>query len=549
MLRGAWIYRTAIAPARVELLIEYLYDKVHATEGKNALALFLNVLQDNIPPDDDCHGAIGKLAPRLATKPDLAEPVAAASQNVVLYEKGPVISRPDELFGREAQLRQLDKWLAQARRVLLFGLAGSGKTALAATAAERFLARQQRPVIWLECAHMDTGTAFDELAQRLGTAEEKQTIHRASGTSDLKAVHAMLSHYPGCLLVLDNVWNGRALYEVLQAIPEEMPVLVTSRTAFAFSFDELMTVDELDPEAALALLVAHAGGKLPDRREALQLCEQLGYHAYALEIAGTLLKGARRSPGQLLRRSRSMLHVPALLDENLEALDEAARDAFVALGGLFAPGATPELLAAYQGIDVDRAWALLDTLDQHSLARFLPLSSPDAGQGARADFYRLHDITFSYARALHEENGRDPRWLLDAVLAYLGEDAGNFEAVQRDLPNILAAARTAQEIDPGALVEIVRRLALGGYADNRGYNLELIRRLEAAIAVVRAQPEDPERLHYLLGKLGNATFGRGEGEKALALYQEALALAPNELRAVLLEAIVGKVQAQLGQAE
>jgi DNA-binding SARP family transcriptional activator/tRNA A-37 threonylcarbamoyl transferase component Bud32 len=490
----------------------------------------------------------------LETRAELKEFGQAVSQNVVLYEHPPIMAGPEELFGREASLAQLAMALARKERVLLYGLGGNGKTALAARAAEQYLAQQGHPVIWLECGQMEASNTFDALARRLGTEEERQAIHLAAGDADQQAVHAMLSHYPDYLLVLDNIWNGQALYELLPAIPESMPLLVTARTAFAFRFDTILAVEALAPEAALELLSAHAGRALRKNEEARQLCAALGCHAYSLELAGTLLKGGRRTLSQLARRAqRSLLFLElpgkkstkALLDESMEALDEQTREVFKAAGALFAPGATPEFLATYLETDVDTVWNALDRLDQHSLARNIILAEPYA-ELATADFYRFHDLTFAYLQAHQQASGYDLWQLVRAARAYLASYAGQFDHLHWDLPNILAAARLAQQgDDKEALVEIVSRLALEGYADARGYALEFLKLLDAAIAIVREQPDEVERLHYLLGKRGNAYIDRGEPEKAVGAYREALALAPNAVREILLLAIVGRVCARL----
>jgi tetratricopeptide (TPR) repeat protein len=539
---------------RVDLVVELLIDQYHDQYSKNALVLFLEALQDRLSPGDACRRELARIAELIARRPDLREVVQAASQNVVLYETPPIMARPKALFGRDAMLAQLAQALAAGERVLLYGMAGSGKTALAAVAAEQYLVSRQLSVIWLECRQMPAGSAFDELARRLGTEQDRQTVHLATGDADRQAVRAILSYSPGYLLVLDNMWSGDTLYDLLPAIPETMPLLVTARTAFAFGFDQAIAVEELPMDAALALLGAHARQDLSANGEAQRLCARLGYHAQSLEIAGSLLK-VGRSVSQLLRRAEQNLflelpgreNVEALLDEMVQLLDEQTRRVFTAVGALAAPGTTPEFLAAYLQQDVGEVWEALDRLAQHSLARNVAISSPD-GEPEQADFYRFHDLTFRYMQLLHRTGSlSDPPMLTRAAITYLSEYGDQFDHVNRDLPNILAAARLARDIDENKLVEIVSRLVLGGYADTRGYNLELLALLDVAIVVVRRLSPDTERLHYLLGKRGNAYLDRGEPEKALEAYEEALLHAPETWRSILLLSILGRVCTQLGQ--
>src|SRR5690606_6253966 len=75
-----------------------------------------------------------------------------------------------------------------------------------------------------------------------------------------------------------------------------------------------------------------------------------------------------------------------LLTASLVALDEGARQAFLAFGGMFAPQVTPELLAramARDGADVSEA---LITLQRRGLADRVRESDRSAA------FYRVHDL-------------------------------------------------------------------------------------------------------------------------------------------------------------
>jgi len=60
------------------------------------------------------------------------------------------------------------------------------------------------------------------------------------------------------LLVLDNVWNERAVFHVLKAVPPGMPVMITSRQRFPAG--PILDVSELAPDDALTLLGHHAAG-------------------------------------------------------------------------------------------------------------------------------------------------------------------------------------------------------------------------------------------------------------------------------------------------
>ena len=192
--------------------------------------------------------------------------------------------------------------------------------------------------------------------------------------------------------------------------------------------------------------------------------------------------------------------VKALLDESAQELDEGAKSVFQAFGALFAPGATPQLVAACLQQSPLSTEDALDALARRSLAVREPGVS----------FYRLHDLTFAYVRGLFSTNQGDYRTTVAAVQQYVKQYAADFDLIELDLPNLLGAAAIAAG---PTLVSIVAPLVMGGYPeprqpsymDVRGHTLELLLRLDDAIAAARQMaPANAPLAHYLLGKRGNA---------------------------------------------
>lgn len=479
-----------------------------------------------------------------------AERVAAQGKlDAIFYSEAKNVHRPEKLFGRDNLLNKVHELLDNHKQVLLCGLAGTGKTALAATAADQRITEGKGPVIWLQTGHENAEAIFDALVQHFATVEERLEISRLAVDAKIVAVGDLLGRSEASLLVLDNVWNGHALFYVLKAIPDGMSVLVTSRQKFAL--DEIVEVGDLSPLAALDLLGYHAGQKeYGTNVEAQRLCAELGHHAYALEIAGTTLKVDELTPGELCEQVTGVPHdmpmpedlaaegresVKRLLDGSFYALDAETQAVFGAFGAFFAPGVTSALMAAYMQEEKSAMGKVLKKLVRRSLAKRL----------AGTDYYFLHDLTFSYARTMFEDGGEDHQEMVAAVQRYVVEYAQDFDRLALDQNNILEAARVAQAENVEALISILTILATGGYLDVRGHTLALLNRLDKTIEAVRQKgAKEHETLHYLLGKRGNAHFDRGELEEAYQAYQAALDLAPNAHRQVILLGVMGKVRSE-----
>jgi tetratricopeptide (TPR) repeat protein len=457
---------------------------------------------------------------------------------------------PPRLVGRDALLAELRSLLEGGARVLLQGFGGMGKSALAAAATAAWLDEDRGKVLWLRAGSEDADTMLEALARPLDNAQAVTTV---TGAEKAKALRRLLTDAQISLIVLDDVWDGTALSQVLKAVPRQVPVLVTARQRYAL--DHIIEVGKLEAGDALHLLSQHAGQPCDDDA-ARELCRQVGYHPFALEIAGKTLKVDRIRPADLLRRIAAAPHALAmpedfaeegrtsiseLLTASLYALDEPTREVFLAFGALFAPQATSALLARYMGRDEDSVREALITLGRRGLADRLPESA--------ADFacYRVHDLAHSYARAVLTGRGADPLAVIEACRAYAVEHEGDLTALDAEINNLLGAADAArQHHQPDALIAIMQALS-GPYLTARGHTLHFLELLDAAIeAAARLGPDHDEVRHYLLGKRGNAFYDRGDLPQALHHYQQALDLARalgRQDRQALLLCAVGKVLA------
>jgi tetratricopeptide (TPR) repeat protein len=478
---------------------------------------------------------------------------------LVVYETATnTLNRPTELFGRTALVDEIDASLNNGCRVLLHGMGGNGKTAMAATVADRRVEAGKGPYVWLRVGHADQDAIFDAIVGEFATDDEREAISRAVGDRKVLAIRALLAKSDMTLLVVDDAWRGPTLMSVLNATPDTMPALITSRTRFAVSrgtsgLDRAVEVGSLAPADALRLLVNHAGeDRCEPLAEAEALCKDLGYHAFAVEIAGSQLSHYDMSPVELREGIRDAPHevrmpagstaegresVKLLLDLSYRALDDRESRVFKAFGAMPCPGATVELLATYLGVETALVLRALRPLTDLSLVK----------QSGQTRFYAVHDLTFSYAKAL----ARDDLLAIRAVRDFVREcnRRDDHDLLAQDIANVLGGAALAKVREPGSLVSILGDLAIGGFIDKRGHGPAIVGLLDEAIDAARHEPSVRDTLHYLLSKRANAYIDVGDTAQAIGAYREALRLSPGPGRRAVVLAVIGKVLAQSGEAD
>jgi tetratricopeptide (TPR) repeat protein len=472
----------------------------------------------------------------------------SATNAILAHIPDDVPEQPKMLIGRDDLISDVGEMLAENSRVLLRGFGGMGKTALAATVAAQYVSEGKGSVIWLKAGAGEADTFFEAIGRAFGA---QQTIASTSGDERLQAVRHVLAETKA-LLVLDDVWNGSALVQMIKALPRHMPLLATSR--HRFPLDEIVEIGELKPAQALQLLSLHVRGRdFRDDPDAERLCEVLGYHSFALEIASKTLKVYQLTPAELLQRIEGAPHdlsmpanfgeqgrtgIKALLDTSVNVLSKPLYDAFVALGGMFEPSATPELLALVMKLDprdVDEALGQLELRGLAGISRF-----------NRVKAYRLHDLAYSYARTLFLNKGSGVQPVIEACRDYAVGHKDDLDALDVEQSNLLEAAEAASDSSRAdLLLDTIRSLTVDGpYFAARGYTALSLKLIKLAVDAAKARNE-LETAHYLLSKLGNAYADFvGDGLSAFEAYNEALDLAQqlgDRRREAILLTVIGKV--------
>jgi DNA-binding SARP family transcriptional activator len=453
---------------------------------------------------------------------------ASSVKNALLLTSAKAIpARPEHLFGRDNLLKDVEAHLESKNRVLLHGFGGMGKTALATSVVAQWLEQNKTPVLWLQAGNDDTTILFDAIARAF---DAQQTLSQSKDAA--KTIRDLLTKNKISLFVLDDVWNAYALSKVMEAIPETIPLLVTSRQRYP----NLTRVDvgRLGRGAALELL-SHFADLPPAvlESEMNALCELLGDHAFALRIAGITLAVDGLTPQQLFERISNAPHtlktplefseagresVAALLTASLTALSEEAYEAFMGFGVLFTTSCTAELLALCTRRSEEETEEALINLQRRGLAD----RSSEAGSDVIT--YRLHDLAYSFAKA---NNHFRLSTAQRACQVFLEKHQHDFNVLDAEITNVLGATEAARDWDNDALfVEMMRMLVVGNsYYTARGHGPRSLELLKVSVDVSRSL-EKLETAHYLATKLGDVYREfYNEAEKALPAYELALELA------------------------
>jgi len=201
-----------------------------------------------------------------------------------------------QFVGRSNELEILHQQLQGTNRVaisVVSGMGGIGKTELALRYALEHIEAYSGGICWLRARSGNVEIQIIEFVQLNLNLEVPQKLGEKPLNLN-QQVQWCLKYWqpPGLvLLILDDIINLVACQEIVQELPKQFRVLITTRQRqLDVSFLEL-SLDVLPPKASLELLTVLAG---KDRIEneyqvAKQMCKWLGYLPLGLELVGRYL--------------------------------------------------------------------------------------------------------------------------------------------------------------------------------------------------------------------------------------------------------------------
>ncbi|WP_431921779.1 BTAD domain-containing putative transcriptional regulator [Amycolatopsis tucumanensis] len=423
--------------------------------------------------------------------------------------------RTPDFTGRRRELDLVLGALHGGNVVLVHGMAGVGKTALAVHAAHRAASRFPDGQLFVDLHGyspgrdpLDPAAALSSLLLQVGVPAPQ---HPGS-LDDRAALWRARTSGRALLVLLDNAAGAHHLLPLLPG-SASVAVLATSRRRLT-AVDGAVPVplDVLPETDAAALFTAVSG-----RRDhgVARLCGGL---PLAIRIAASRV---RHQPGRAAERlagRRSTLRELRTTDRDVAAafalsyrdLGEPQRYLFRVLGIHPGPLVTPDAAAALTGLpDTER---LLDDLcDAHLLSRPHP------------DGYTFHDLLAEYARDLVRPG--EARAARDRLLGYY-RDGGDTAWHARERPNLRAVAEFA----------LAQRCEVHAWriADHAAQFLRVRGHRDDFAAVARAgfaaaeRLGDTEALLRSLDNLANAQWDSGDLDAAMNTTRRRLRLAVDD---------------------
>jgi predicted ATPase/class 3 adenylate cyclase len=487
------------------------------------------------------------------------------------------LPRPASTFvGRERERAEVVSLVREGVRLAtLTGPGGSGKTRLAIEAAGELIPEFRNGVFWVGLAPLhDPALVLDAVAQMLGA---KDGLVEHIGEREL-------------LLLLDNleqvIDTAPELASLLEACPN-LRLLVTSRELLRVRGEVEYAVLPLADPDAIELFCSRSGRAADDAVE--ELCRRLDNLPLAIELAAA--RASVLSPRQLLERLSQRLDLlrggrdadarqqtlRATIAWSHDLLDERERLLFARLA-VFVGGCTLAAAEEVAGADLDtlqslvekslvrrtgeRFW-MLETIREYAAERFEQDPDADALRCRHAE----HTVRVAEnAKARHHEGygvleveHDNARVALDFLCA-----AGEAELALRlvvafgDYWFVRGHAREGRRRSeealalPGLAAGDLRLAALSRASDLARLVGDADSAASHGSAAVRLARElgDVSGLVVALCALGDALVVRGDYDRGVSIYEEALVLAretgqsPVQILTNLADAVLGAGEAE-----
>jgi tetratricopeptide (TPR) repeat protein/energy-coupling factor transporter ATP-binding protein EcfA2 len=390
---------------------------------------------------------------------------------------------PPKLIGRDVTVGRLYSQLKENKPVLLYGAAGVGKTALAATLAS---AMTQAPggVLWI---NVDQPSLADIIVRAARAYRLHEVTTKENPLTMINTIASTIANQRPLVVLDGSISADVAAAFIAQAAPKT-PVLIVCEDEIGGAWTSIR-LGKLEPEPAAALLRQSAGlsdaDAAPFAKIIAGLAQALDFQPFALTVAGATMRAGRQSPAEFVNFLAGTPNAGALTPNQLalataqRALDVPLRGLLIVLAGMFSGGASAELIGMIGGVPEETVNGAMNLLIARGLVeRFYRYD---------VAYYRLHPLVVETMRvslrAANNGKGLDDvqTRARDTVVAYARKysadpDDDGEDKLSIEMDNIIGAAKWAAARGERQLAESLATMLAraGSFAQTRGYVYEIV---------------------------------------------------------------------------
>lgn len=409
---------------------------------------------------------------------------------------------PGKLAGRETALAQVYAQLKAGTPVLLYGVPGIGKTALAATLAGA-LTQQPGGVLWMNVDN----PRLEELLVRVGRAYQVSEIMSSDNPLGMVGAveNTLKSSKP--FIVIDGTVQPDVVSRFISRCVDGLPMLFTSENEADGTWTSV-GLTQLEPEQASALFKQESrmSGDAQDI-DVYGIVKLLNHLPFAIVLVARAMLASKQHPGDYIKLLEQITtttgtNAPVTaLTASFKTLTGALQGLILMMGATFDGRVSAELLSMVSGAPLESVQQAMNILAQLNLV--------GRTQRYGEPYYILHKLTHAFAQnTLRTSNRLEDlqNKVQDAVLAYArkysatSEEAYNKLATEMDV--FMAAARwgaaNGNRAIASDLVSILTQA--GNFVRERGYLYELLQLRELSSGGTSAFPAygEPEEAVELL---------------------------------------------------
>ena len=432
-----------------------------------------------------------------------------------------IVGKGGRLFGRaDVFVSSKETLLSQnLEPVVLHGLAGVGKSAVASALAWGLAPYYDGGVLWLG---RDVNN-LSALCNEIGRLYADDNIFSLNLADKFRRIRYLLNQQ-ATLVVLDGCENR----DVVQVFAEQCApqgLIVTTREKMAL-IGKLVDISPLTIMSSIELFrsITHLDNKYDDMIE--PLVSLFDGHPQAITIAGALCVEEHLTPTELrklLEQADQRVHRLQLGDESNNSvwasfevsynkLGSKEQQVFQTLGGAWSRTVTPDLITHVVGLlDKTEGDKILRNLAKYALLTY-------EEDPHRMRIYHFHDLTYCYCQGLLHEQGQKldevrSDWISGSVRyakIHVQSGSASHDALEIELENILGAAEWAKRHqrweDANALALLLWN---SGMMELRGYAVQGLKLLKGGLFASRKLNSlDDEGVH--LTNLAAASFMTGD---------------------------------------